>query len=396
MTDSEDDPVVQEYDVFLSHTLEENLFLCQFPTRPPWRPLNFDQVSQARYKPQQGALELEIEHDFPEHCKDEFGHNPRSTSLFSALNVPLKTNMTVGSVRGNQIYLTPLHHAMQLRPRFKHIEEDETIDMVGDGSKPTDEGSDMEGSSLIQQKRKAAKASKEPTVVVRQSYYSKYKAKRDAESWLPMSIVKHDQQLANQIKNAMAQTSNNSVPTVGSKNDYLNLLFPEAHLPSIDKVDSTMIGSEVAVDEQVSNLSLTESPAFKALQEFILRELGIHGVLNITSIIKLINTYNSSVPEQSQLSSDINTVLHVLGHSADHIGECWFLHTDSALEPYRRILVRLFKESNKPIQKADLVTACRHENVKDFGYKVYNLLMNQLAEKAPGTHSKWKLKSGNV
>ncbi|KAL0228811.1 hypothetical protein GEMRC1_013431 [Eukaryota sp. GEM-RC1] len=396
---NEDDPIVQELDVFLSHTLEENLFLCQFPTRPSWRPISLDQINAGRYRPQQGSIEFEVDHCFPDHAKDELGHNPKGVSTFSSLGVPLKTNMTVGVIRGDQVFLTPLQHVFQLRPRFKNLQDHQEEQVVSEEvEQMANDESDHESTSLLHQKMKKAAANKGPAVVVRQSYYSKYKAKKALEPWLPLTVLKSDNDIANQMRNALCQTTNNPVPSISNNNQFLSELFPNSSFVAQDVLVLDEVAPSAAVLEKdtTRRSDPNDAPVIVALKGFLVRELGIYGVLNIHSIIKLILNNNKNLPEPEHLPHDSATIGLVLGQIADSIGECWFLKTDTSLEPWRKILINLFRDRGVPIQKSDLVQACRHENVTDFTPKVYSMLMSQLAEKPKGSHSKWKLKSGNI
>ncbi|KAL0225369.1 hypothetical protein RCL1_003281 [Eukaryota sp. TZLM3-RCL] len=405
--DNIDDPVVHELDVFLCHSLEENLFLAQFPTRPKWRPLSFDNMTSGKYKPQQGAVELEFDHDFPESAKDESSH-PKSASLFTALSVPTKTNMTVGVIRGGQLFITPLHHIIQFRPRFRHLtdEGEEEMDIPEQTKMMTADDSESEvETSLIQQKIKNAASVKEATIIVRQSAYSKFKAKKSAEPWIPLGLIPKSAEVINHVRNALFFSNSTAITSTSSYNEFLTRLFPSTAPQMLqaasEEISSTATSSQsnLVVEQEFPRRrnSVEESPVLMALKEFLTRELSKYGVLNIASLLQLVSKNNRDVSDNQRLPTDSTTIQVVLSQLADHVGECYFLKKgdDEALETYRRIFINLLKSQGQ-IQKRDFTTACNAEKVPPFSDKIYSMLTSQLAQKAAGCHSKWELKSGSI
>ena len=61
MTASEDDPVVKSYDLFVSHALDDQLFVLQYPNRPAYLPFNPDLLHAASLKPKQTRVQLEFQ-----------------------------------------------------------------------------------------------------------------------------------------------------------------------------------------------------------------------------------------------------------------------------------------------------------------------------------------------
>ncbi|GFR90056.1 DNA-directed RNA polymerase III subunit RPC5 [Elysia marginata] len=58
--DSDDDPVTDEVDVFLSQSLSDNLYLMQYPLRPKGMGYNHLDHLSARVKPVQKRVEIEL------------------------------------------------------------------------------------------------------------------------------------------------------------------------------------------------------------------------------------------------------------------------------------------------------------------------------------------------
>nr|XP_005998449.1 PREDICTED: DNA-directed RNA polymerase III subunit RPC5 [Latimeria chalumnae] len=73
MASEEDDPIIQEIDVFLAKSLAEKLYLFQYPVRPA--AMTYDDVSHlsAKIKPKQQKIELELAIDTisPNYCRSK-------------------------------------------------------------------------------------------------------------------------------------------------------------------------------------------------------------------------------------------------------------------------------------------------------------------------------------
>lgn len=73
MANEEDDPVVQEIDVYLAKSLAEKLYLFQYPVRPA--SMTYDDIPHlsAKIKPKQQKVELEMAIDTlnPNYCRSK-------------------------------------------------------------------------------------------------------------------------------------------------------------------------------------------------------------------------------------------------------------------------------------------------------------------------------------
>jgi hypothetical protein len=57
----DDDPIVKSFDVFVSDQLKEHIYLLQYPIRNPEEPYSDEyKPSEARIKPQEGLLEVDV------------------------------------------------------------------------------------------------------------------------------------------------------------------------------------------------------------------------------------------------------------------------------------------------------------------------------------------------
>jgi DNA-directed RNA polymerase-3 subunit RPC5 len=122
-SDDEEDEVVSTYEVFLSHTLQKDLHVLQFPMRPMTRPYDFKSLKAMTYKPNHRKLDLTFEvNKHTEHFNPNFAESDSTFQLTSNV-VPMKTNYAVGIIRGTQLHITPLQSMLQLRPSTeKHAE----------------------------------------------------------------------------------------------------------------------------------------------------------------------------------------------------------------------------------------------------------------------------------
>ncbi|KAK9120448.1 hypothetical protein Syun_018065 [Stephania yunnanensis] len=100
--DAEEDRVVREIDVVL----------C-----PP-----IDSDSQVRFKPKTSRLEIDLSLDVDRNYNANIPENMKITkqTLISS-KAPLATSCAVGLLKGDKLYLNPIHAVMQLRPSMEHL-----------------------------------------------------------------------------------------------------------------------------------------------------------------------------------------------------------------------------------------------------------------------------------
>nr|XP_056722181.1 DNA-directed RNA polymerase III subunit RPC5 [Euleptes europaea] len=162
MANEEDDPIIQEIDVYLAKSLSEKLYLFQYPIRPA--SMTYDDVTRlsAKIKPKQQKVELELAIDTlnPNYCRSKGeqialnvdGGCADETSTYSSKLMDKQTfcsSQTTSNVsryaaavyRKGEIHLTPLHGILQLRPSFSYLDkadakhrEREAANEAGDSS----------------------------------------------------------------------------------------------------------------------------------------------------------------------------------------------------------------------------------------------------------------------
>ncbi|KAK2509390.1 hypothetical protein MC885_005362 [Smutsia gigantea] len=162
MANEEDDPVVQEIDVYLAKSLAERLYLFQYPVRPA--SMTYDDIPHlsAKIKPKQQKVELEMAIDTlnPNYCRSKGeqialnvdGACADETSTYSSKlmdkqtfcssqNTSNTSRYAAALYRQGELHLTPLHGILQLRPSFSYLDkadakhrEREAANEAGDSS----------------------------------------------------------------------------------------------------------------------------------------------------------------------------------------------------------------------------------------------------------------------
>ncbi|XP_043818409.1 DNA-directed RNA polymerase III subunit RPC5 isoform X1 [Dromiciops gliroides] len=162
MANEENDPVIQEIDVYLAKSLAEKLYLFQYPVRPA--SMTYDDIPHlsAKIKPKQQKVELEMAIDTmnPNYCRSKGeqialnvdGTCTDETSTYSTKLMDKQTfcsSQTTSNTsryaaalyRKGELHLTPLHGILQLRPSFSYLDkadakhrEREAANEAGDSS----------------------------------------------------------------------------------------------------------------------------------------------------------------------------------------------------------------------------------------------------------------------
>jgi len=108
----EDDPVVSEFDLYISSEMGQKSFMMQFPlisrNAPP------PSLEQISINKENGFYSLQLSASL-----DLFSGFEQKPSSLHATRVPLSQPMAMGVIRGNQIHLTPITQFYQARPLDK-------------------------------------------------------------------------------------------------------------------------------------------------------------------------------------------------------------------------------------------------------------------------------------
>nr|XP_046232947.1 DNA-directed RNA polymerase III subunit RPC5 [Scatophagus argus] len=140
----DDDPIIEEIDVYLAKSLADKLYLFQYPVRPST--MTYDDVSHltAKIKPKQQRVELEmaINTMSPNYCRskgEQIALNVDGTSYdetntysakmmdkqtFSSIQATTNTSRyAVAVFRKGELHVTPLTGILQMRPSFSYLDK---------------------------------------------------------------------------------------------------------------------------------------------------------------------------------------------------------------------------------------------------------------------------------
>lgn len=140
----DDDPIIQEIDVYLAKSLADKLYLFQYPVRPA--SMTYDDVTHlsAKIKPKQQKVEVEMAVNTmsPNYCRSKGeqialnvdGINSDDTNTYSTKMMDKQTFSSIQATtnssryaaavfRRGELHLTPLHGILQMRPSFSYLDQ---------------------------------------------------------------------------------------------------------------------------------------------------------------------------------------------------------------------------------------------------------------------------------
>ncbi|KAJ4920102.1 hypothetical protein JOQ06_022334 [Pogonophryne albipinna] len=143
----DDDPIIEEIDVYLAKSLADKLYLFQYPVRPS--NMTYDDVNHlsARIKPKQQKVELEMAMDTnsPNYCRskgEQIALNVDGTTYeetntysakimdkqtFTSIQATTNTSRYAAAVfRKGELHVTPLSGILQMRPSFTYLDKADT------------------------------------------------------------------------------------------------------------------------------------------------------------------------------------------------------------------------------------------------------------------------------
>ncbi|XP_068002888.1 DNA-directed RNA polymerase III subunit RPC5 [Melanerpes formicivorus] len=280
MANEEDDPILQEIDVFLARSLLEKLYLFQYPIRPA--SMTYDDVTHlsAKIKPKQQKVELEMAIDTlnPNYCRSKGeqialnvdGTCTDETSTYSSKLMDKQTfcssqaasnvsRYAAAVYKKGELHLTPLHGILQLRPSFTYLDkadakhrEREAANEGGDSSQ--DEAEDDVKQITVRFSRPETEQARQRRV---QSY--EFLQKRQAEEhWVHLhyyglkdSRSEHERQYLFSQGHGLAENTE----LIKSPSEYLMMLMP----PSVEEEnDKPVAPSNVLSMAQLRTLPLAD------------------------------------------------------------------------------------------------------------------------------------------
>uniref|UniRef100_A0A2I3G9K8 RNA polymerase III subunit E n=1 Tax=Nomascus leucogenys TaxID=61853 RepID=A0A2I3G9K8_NOMLE len=262
MANEEDDPVVQEIDVYLAKSLVEKLYLFQYPVRPA--SMTYDDIPHlsAKVKPKQQKVELEMAIDTlnPNYCRSKGeqialnvdGACADETSTYSSKLMDKQTfcsSQTTSNTsryaaalyRQGELHLTPLHGILQLRPSFSYLDkadakhrEREAANEAGDSSQ--DEAEDDVKQITVRFSRPESEQARQRRV---QSYEFLQK-KHAEEPWVHLHyyglrVRSHRSEHERQYLLCPGSSGVENTELIKSPSEYLMMLMPPSQEEEKDK-----------------------------------------------------------------------------------------------------------------------------------------------------------------
>ena len=256
VVDEEDDPVVQEVDVYLSKQLANCLYLFQYPVRPAHLPYDDIQHLAARVKPKQHKVELELalntnSANYARSKGEQVainvdGSSPDGDTFYSSdkmdkhvlASSPVgvsPSRYVIGLYKNNELHLTPLEGMIQLRPSFGYLDR---VDVKQQADLKAAEAGD---SSQDEEEAKTvtvrfARHETDESKARRMASYEYLRKKQDDEQWVE---VQHHHittpMAAAERELLVALESQHSTQFNTATSDYLEKLIPKMELKEAEK-----------------------------------------------------------------------------------------------------------------------------------------------------------------
>lgn len=414
---SEDDEVVREMDVFVSHIAlaaqSEKLYMLQSPLRAPWRPYDLEDASKVKYKPTANKLQVDI----PLHGKGcnvdpeaRPGMLQKQLSLVST-SADLATNFAIGTFRGGRMLLTPLSEALQLRPSMAHMDaaaaktakgNDRSADVEmldeGEGAKPT-----LQPVKVNVQRRETERQAE-----MRLKSYSYHAQQESEEPWQELELLGPDSDEAAGILDTIVSPPNTSVQLTMSGGDFLEAVTPGSGFSGLSP-SSLQVGAsneaagflgqpqqQLGAAAPQHQLSHVPDEARAALPAALAKLFKRHTVVNLSSIRLFLST-NEDVGKANVASgaSDPALLSAVSGVPNVEIIRNCFVQMDKSMRDYamKRVIFDLFK-SKEQIRRADVQSTWVAKIPEKFPDSMYQRVIKAVAQNSSG--NVWRLDDGNI
>ncbi|KAM5329636.1 DNA-directed RNA polymerase III subunit RPC5 isoform 1-T5 [Glossophaga mutica] len=279
MANEEDDPVIQEIDVYLAKSLAEKLYLFQYPVRPA--SMTYDDIPHlsAKIKPKQQKVELEMAIDTlnPNYCRSKGeqialnvdGACADETSTYSSKLMDKQTfcsSQTTSNTsryaaalyRQGELHLTPLHGILQLRPSFSYLDKADAKHREREAANEGDSSQDETEEDVKQITVRFSRPESEQARQRRVQSYEFLQKKHAEEPWVHLHYYGlRDSRSEHERQYLLCQGSNGVENTelVKSPSDYLMMLMPPSQEEEKDK---PVVPSNVLSMAQLRTLPLAD------------------------------------------------------------------------------------------------------------------------------------------
>ncbi|XP_014248704.1 DNA-directed RNA polymerase III subunit RPC5 [Cimex lectularius] len=207
MSDDEDDPVIDEIPVFLTHDLSENLFVYQYPVQPAASVGKYNVIkSQIKPENQEVVLEVSLDTQNANYDKAQGEHLAQIVDKdkpASSRTYPMKImdkikleskkaninrdNFAIGVMNRRQLILSPIRGIVSMFPTFSHKSNQES-------DQKEDETKNKEEARLVHVQ--FAQVETEKSKKARESSYNYYCEKASNEPWYSTKYHEDESPLA--------------------------------------------------------------------------------------------------------------------------------------------------------------------------------------------------------
>ncbi|KAE9591891.1 hypothetical protein Lal_00038694 [Lupinus albus] len=217
----EEDFVVREIDVLFTPSIDADaqLYVFQYPLRPPWRPYDLDeQCEEVRVKPGTKEVELDLPIDMNSINIDKnFATklNLKKQTFSTSWKPPCANGYAVGILMGDKLHLHPVDAVVQLRPSIQHLNSggSKKKSVIPTGSNATVK---IEGSI---EEKSVAKSKKQAESSIAQ--------KSDGnECWVPLKYHRCKSDISSKYLQKMVVQESSPINFTMSSYDYVNTLCP--------------------------------------------------------------------------------------------------------------------------------------------------------------------------
>ncbi|XP_016411122.1 DNA-directed RNA polymerase III subunit RPC5-like [Sinocyclocheilus rhinocerous] len=276
----DDDPIIQEIDVYLARSLVEKLYLFQYPVRPA--SMSYDNAAHlaARIKPKQQKVELEVAMDTmsPNYCRskgEQIALNVDGTSsedpsvysmkmmdkqTFSSIQATTNTSRFAAAVfHKGELHLTPLQGILQMRPSFSYLDKADTKHREREAANEAGDSSQDEAEEDV--KQITVRFSRPESEQARQRRIQSYEflqKKQAEEPWVHLhyhGIKDGRSEHERQYLYCQAMDATENTELVKTPREYLAMLMPPL---AEEKVIKPMGPSNVLSMAQLRTLPLGE------------------------------------------------------------------------------------------------------------------------------------------
>ncbi|XP_055955127.1 DNA-directed RNA polymerase III subunit RPC5 [Patella vulgata] len=325
----DDDPVVQEIDVFLSKSLSENLYLLQYPVRTCNLPYDDVEHLSTKVKTEQKKVEMELamnteSSNYADSKGEQIALNVdgsndgREAKVYTSdrmdkqvLRSTPQTSCTkryaVGLLKDGEMHMTPLSAIVQMKPAFEYLDkadvrEKNKIAALADGESSQDEAEDDAKPVTV----KFARPENDITKARRLASYKYLNSHREKERWIPV-----------QYHNKYADRSaSERLSLIASKNDDIS----EFHLHGREYLH-TLVPSEKSEEnarpEMPSNVLSLSHLRTLPLPDQIKSLLINVKVIRFNQLLSLLDP-----------GTDAVAVLRSLQHYALLVQGCWIVKSE--------------------------------------------------------------------